>query len=626
MNRILGIDLGATAIKAVAIEGSFRTHQLRGYREELLGPAIVSAETAPSIADAPTPLFPEPHDGSETAASQESPTGSDQPSADSQGGVVASAGSPDSPRTWEERALEALEALSQDGWLAADTVVCCLPSSQVASHIVTLPFHDARRIEQTLPFELEELIPFDIEDVIFDYQVLSKAPGKTVLLVMVARREAVTATLELLSKVGVDPNVVTFSAASLQHLVSAGYVPELAPKEEDEEAEEAGSDQSEESTSGENARETPDPKPAPKKASLARFRKGRTPQELRAQAIVDIGAERTNILIAENGALAFARTVSPAGSDVTRAVARALGDVSFDQAETYKKHMDLAGGDPTPIAAAELALGGLIRELRATFAAFMAHSHRPVERVTLCGGGSQLEGLAPLLADSLGIPVERLEVLNPKPLPQSEALPSGALALALGLHGAGGSRQLRLNFRRGEFAFTRDMSALRLRTRAFIAMAATLVLLMGANAWAKAHVLAKREARLDTVLCETTQRILGNCETDYRVALGKLKGQGSPAASVPKVSAVDLVQLVTRLFPPDKDAVLDDLDVVDTTVRLRGDAADYDVVEDVVAELQKNRCFGEVRKGRMVKKDSRIEFDIDAQYTCSQPPSAGAGS
>lgn len=602
MNRILGIDLGATAIKAVAIEGSFRTHQLRGYREELLGPALVAAE-AGTPAETPTPLFASTDGSADTATTSTDPAS----------GSVAPVAT---PRTWEERALEALQALSRDGWLAADTVVCCLPSSQVASHIVTLPFHDARRIEQTLPFELEELIPFDIEDVIFDYQVLSKAPGKTVLLVMVARREAVTATLDLLSKVDVDPNVVTFSAASLLHLVNAGYLPELPPKavEEEDEADPAA-------LAGEDAGEK-----AAEKPSKSRIGKGRAPEVLRAQAIVDIGAERTNILIAENGALAFARTVSPAGSDVTRAVARALGGVSFDQAETYKKHMDLAGGDPTPIAAAELALGGLIRELRATFAAFVGHAHRPVERVTICGGGAQLEGLAPLLADSLGIPVERLEVLNQKPFPEPDALPSGALALALGLHGAGGSRQLRLTFRRGELAFTRDVSALRLRTRAFIAMAASLALLIGANAWAKSHVLAEREARLDTVLCETTQRILGKCETDYRVALGKLKGQGSPAASVPKVSAVDLVQLVTRLFPPDKDAVLDDLDVVDNTVRLRGDAADYDVVEDVVAELQKNRCFGEVRKGRMVKKDSRIEFDIDAQYTCSQPPAAGAGS
>src|SRR5690606_22186952 len=119
----------------------------------------------------------------------------------------------------------------------------------------------------------------------------------------------------------------------------------------------------------------------------------------------------------------------------------------------------------------------------------------------------------------------------------------------------------------------------------------SLLVLFGANAWAKSHGLAEREARLDAVLCETTKKILGTCETDYRVALGKLKGQGSPAASVPKVSAVDLVQMVTKLFPPDQDAVLDDLDVVDNTVRLRGDAADYDVVENVVAELQKNRCF-----------------------------------
>lgn len=757
MNKFLGIDLGASAIKLVAVDGSVRSHQLPSWREEPLGPEFLpGAEEDSSTQNATTQ---DPNAQSHTKAegslalAREESSESQPDSADSgQAGAFDSASDSDAgaqsadeegedaeendakeaadklpqARSWEDRALDALQVLKEEGWLKAENIACALPSSLVATHLLSLPFGDMRKVEQTLPFELEEAIPFELDEVVFDYQVLSREPSQTTLLVAVVRKEAVKSTLELLAKVGVDPGTLTFSAASLMHLAAGGYLPpssdaalkggleELAELPQPWEAEADGEDgaldpdpsttalEDEEGFSSEFEASDPsdpsaDPSQAPEDANTQRSlesaedsadfdadsefedseeapkkglrrlgggwagrrkskgakdskssksgkrsksagkkasgRGAEKPASRRAGrsragseapsevcALIDIGHKRSGIVIIDGDRLGFARSVSSAGAEVTAAIARALGGVSLYEAEKHKHALASAPFDPSVAVAKERAVAGLIREIRATFAAWHSHSQRRVQRIVLCGGGSRLWGIEGFIQDAFDLPVELLEDLNKRPLPnEAGSLDTQAQALSLGLHAAGGRRQLRLNFRRGEFAYTHDVSSLRLRSRALMAMAAVLALLLGANAWAKVRVLSAEEAQLDAILCETTQKILGSCESDYRVALGKLKGQGSPAAAIPKISASDMALSVANYFPPDKDATLMELEILDSEIRLRGDAASYDVVEDVVGELQKSRCFGEVRKGRLIKKESRIEFDIDARYTCTQP-------
>lgn len=532
MHKILGIDLGASAVKAVAIEASFRSHQLRAYRSEPVAPAV------------------EPPEG-------------------------------EAAKSWAERAQVALEALARDDWFRADTIICCLPAAQVATHLVTLPFGDAKRVEQTLPFEIEGIIPFDLDEVVFDAHVLARAPNKTDLLVAVARRPDIESTLAMLKAVGVDPAIVTFSALALANLHAENYLGPAAP----------GADGS------------------------------ATPLE----AVVDVGAERTNILLMQDGQVRAARTVAVAGGEVTRALSRSLS-VCVEAAESVKRNIVLGGeGDPGVMTAVERAVSMLVRDLRSTFASHQTRSHQKVERIHLCGGGARLGGLAGFIESALGVPVEMLALAPGRDFPEPEELLPGALALALALRGTGNSRSPRLNFRKGAFASTQTEGAWRDRVGALVAMAAVLLVLFGVSTFARLNALETREKRIDDALCDATKKILGNCETDFRVALGKLKGKGSPAASVPPVSAVDLASSISDVFPSGDDAILSDLDIVDTTVSLRGDAKSYEAVDRLVEGIQKNKCFSEIRKGNLTKsKTDRIEFKLDALYGCGIVKKAGS--
>jgi general secretion pathway protein L len=223
-----------------------------------------------------------------------------------------------------------------------------------------------------------------------------------------------------------------------------------------------------------------------------------------------------------------------------------------------------------------------------------------------------------------------LELTEGHPFPEPAELAPAALSLALALRGTGGTKAPKLNFRKGQYASAQAEGAWRDRLGALGVMAAVLLVLFSVSTFAKLHSLEVRETKLDDALCEATKKILGTCETDFRVALGRLKGKGSPAASIPQVSAVDLLNDVSNLFPPKDDAkpddvVLTDLDIVDTMVTMRGDAKSYESVDNLVASLQKDKCFSEIKKGNLQKgKNDRIEFKLDALYSCGAAKKAGS--
>ena len=54
------------------------------------------------------------------------------------------------------------------------TVLSALPGDVVTWRRLRLPFRDRKRLEQTVPFELESQVPFGLDEVVVDYHVLSR--------------------------------------------------------------------------------------------------------------------------------------------------------------------------------------------------------------------------------------------------------------------------------------------------------------------------------------------------------------------------------------------------------------------------------------------------------------------
>src|ERR1700738_2888761 len=138
MPRIVGLDLGAYSVKALMLDSSTRSYQVRASHE------VPRAEG----------------DGTTLAASL----------------------------------TELLNKVRP-----VDTLIVALPGLGIATHWLTLPFSDPKRLDATIPFEIESQLPFDLSDAVFDYQLTPAAKGDGAeILVGVVRKDELRQLLELL--------------------------------------------------------------------------------------------------------------------------------------------------------------------------------------------------------------------------------------------------------------------------------------------------------------------------------------------------------------------------------------------------------------------------------------------
>ena len=141
---------------------------------------------------------------------------------------------------------------------------------------------------------------------------------------------------------------------------------------------------------------------------LASFAVLRAASRLDAQveAIVDVGAEVTSVVVHADGEPLIVRTVPRGGAEITAAIANRLG-VPPQEAEGIKCHYGLHGdGTAETVEAATEAVRPLASELRSSFT-YLASGERQkqVTRVALCGGSALMPGLAEHVQSQLGVAV-----------------------------------------------------------------------------------------------------------------------------------------------------------------------------------------------------------------------------
>jgi type IV pilus assembly protein PilM len=124
------------------------------------------------------------------------------------------------------------------------------------------------------------------------------------------------------------------------------------------------------------------------------------------EAIVDIGAEVTSVVVHADGEPLIVRTVPRGGTEITDGIATRLG-VPTAEAEMLKCRFGLHGdGRPDSASAATDAVRPVVNELRSSFT-YLASGERQkkVTRVLLCGGGALMPGLAEHIQQQLKVSV-----------------------------------------------------------------------------------------------------------------------------------------------------------------------------------------------------------------------------
>ena len=249
------------------------------------------------------------------------------------------------------------------------SVVLGVANAKVIVRQVDLPWFPPAEMRRALRFQVQDFLPMDINDAVLDFHPLAEitdAEGARTVrgLLVAASREMVNGLLTAVRQADLNPAQVDLTSFAV--LRSVGKVDHLGTTEH-------------------------------------------------VEALIDIGASVTNIVVHTNGTPRFVRLLLKGGSDITEALADRLG-VSLGEAEALKQgHGGTVEAGSEQAEQAELAVRAIgtasddfVDEVRRSleyYAATSPHVER-IDRIVLTGGGARLHQLRARLAAATNLPVE----------------------------------------------------------------------------------------------------------------------------------------------------------------------------------------------------------------------------
>ena len=258
----------------------------------------------------------------------------------------------------------ALKQLWAQTKFSTKKVVLGVANQRVVVRQVDLPWLPGDELRKSLPYQVQDYIPIPVEQAILDYHPLEElvdGSGARMLrvLLVAASRDMVSSILGAVTGAGLKATAVDLTSfALLRSLVVADEVGMASS----------------------------------------------------AEALVDIGANVTNIVVHQGGSPRFVRILLMGGGDVTEALAERAG-VPLEHAESMKQSIGMtipAQADVNPASRVIEAVGStLVEEIRGSLDYYSAQPGAVrIGRIILTGGGSRLGGFAERLSTSTRLPVE----------------------------------------------------------------------------------------------------------------------------------------------------------------------------------------------------------------------------
>ncbi|MDX2089455.1 MAG: pilus assembly protein PilM [Kofleriaceae bacterium] len=487
----------------------------------------------------------------------------------------------------EERARQVLASLVEELRLKDETGYIGVYGDQVFTQVLEFGFKNLRRAEldRAVGGELEGVVPVDLEDMVYTFEplpaqpVVEAAPGAAHgrvapptsgmrVLTYAMRRDRAEHLIELGKSCGFDPRGVLAAGGAAVRLVER----------------------------------TP---------SLAKARAEG------AVAVVDIGHERTDVIVVAGGKAVFSRSIARAGKHVTDAIARKW-KLPVQEAERAKHSDGFVASHAEPATSESWArisealmaeLAPFARDLRQTLAACRAKTGFSSIAAVLVGGGSRLRGMSSFMTEQLGIPAWRLTdddlvaLAGPKVATAgspASALPIDSAALTLGMsYDAAGGRPM-FDLRSGALAVKMDLSFLRAKAVPLGAAVIAIAAFAAGSAYADLYRLKKAEKVLSARLATESSEHFGESKSAKAVLASNSGGAaGGGVSPLPKASAYDILLEISNKVPAKDKITLDieQLQIDDQKVDIQGTTKTAEGIDLLVTELKKVECFKEVNRG-----------------------------
>jgi len=273
-------------------------------------------------------------------------------------------------------------------------VVMGVANQRVIVRQVDLPPMPPAEVRRALPFQVQDMLPMPVEQAILDFHPLEtvtvEGQPMTRGLLVAASRDTVLANVRCAQRAGLNPTMVDLTSFAVLRSIGDRF-------------------------------------------------------DVDTEALVDIGAHVTNIIVHSAGMPRFVRILLMGGQDITDSVATRLG-IPVGEAESLKQRLGTAEIDDDVVraaAAADATAQGFVDEVRGSLDYYAAtNPAHPIRRLVLSGGGSLMRGLGDRLTDAtrldivLGNPMSGLNIgrtgLDDAQLAHVQPLAAVPVGLALG--------------------------------------------------------------------------------------------------------------------------------------------------------------------------------------------------
>ncbi len=480
----------------------------------------------------------------------------------------------------EASQAQALQRLFEEYNLMADQIYSAIPGQLTSHREIDLPFSDFKKVDQTIEFEMENYLPLPLEEMLIDYQFLHTSKTDAQVLVSYARKSDFITLLNMMSNTNADPRFMGSEPVELANIMKLGVL-----------------------------------------------------QPEGAYALVDLGHEKTNVVIFHSAKLQFVRTIMVGGKDLTQSIADAL-NIPFLEAERMKVEMgqigpELEGADTTTRNISEAIkkpLADLLLQLKQTFMAFQQTRSEAVQALILCGGTSRLPGIDHYLSSELRKNVSFLDCLDFSFNQLSDSQwcrPIAASALSLAYRGVIGSGVRNIQFRRGEFAHQGEIRDLMSMVKQ-VGILLGIIFTFSVGSFGLSYISLKGRAKSQLAqittmaaeaLPEVPKKIISTPNSILSTLTAKINEAEEKKKKIDEETSLSVLSVLKDFSNalPTRDTVqveIDDMTIAARRIRLQGKTTSFEAIDQIKMALSKSKSFKNVSTEN-VKKGAKDEIKFN---------------
>lgn len=244
-------------------------------------------------------------------------------------------------------------------------VVASLPEEKSFLQVIKMPNLEEKELKSAALFEVENYIPLSVSDIYVDFQKISSDPENNTseVLIVAMAKPIIDSYISCLEKAGLIPVSLVVESQAISRAVMGDI-------------------------SGDSV-----------------------------FAIVDFGRNNSNLIVYSRNSVRFACSVGVGSSQISQAIADSL-KINLNEAENLKINNGLTG-DPKVSGAVSPILDEFATQIKKYADFYTEHffhenpsPEEKIEKIFMCGGGSELKGLPEYFSKKLGIQVELASIFK----------------------------------------------------------------------------------------------------------------------------------------------------------------------------------------------------------------------